>query len=132
MNIEPTAPTSPSPIPKEEHLPARKLNKRFIAIIFLVGAVVFTIIGLREMYTYESEDKVVGGDAYNFIILASRGTGLICFCEAAGRCQDTTAPCHEVLFHPSVRAQLWPSSIAEGGASLVIRGAAAQSLGRAL
>ena len=30
------------------------------------------------MYEYGPADKVVGGDAYNFIIMASRGTGLIC------------------------------------------------------
>ncbi len=41
-------------------------------------AVILTILGVRQMYSYGSEDKIVGGDAYNFIILAGRGTGLIC------------------------------------------------------
>ena len=51
-----------------------------IAGIFLVAAVVFAGYGLNTMYSYEGNYSahVVGGDAYNFIILAARGTGLVC------------------------------------------------------
>ncbi len=48
------------------------------SVIFLITAVVFCGMGLKEAYAYEYDDKIVRGDAYNFIILAARGTGLIC------------------------------------------------------
>lgn len=46
-----------------------------IAAIFFILAIVFTVFGVIVLY---SEPSVVGGDAYNYIIGAGRGTGLIC------------------------------------------------------
>lgn len=56
----------------------RKLRKRPFANIFLVVAVLLCVYGLYKTYAYGSDDKIVGGDAYNFIILAGRGTAWVC------------------------------------------------------
>lgn len=56
----------------------RKLRKRPFANIFLVVALLLCLFGLYKTFAYGSDDKLVGGDAYNFIILAGRGTALIC------------------------------------------------------
>jgi hypothetical protein len=45
------------------------------AIIFFSLSVFFTIIGIYNLY---SGEHIVGGDAYNFIIVANRGIGWIC------------------------------------------------------
>ncbi len=52
----------------------------FLAVVFFVTAIIFAGVGLNTMYSYEGNYSahVVGGDAYNFIIIAARGTGLIC------------------------------------------------------
>lgn len=66
---------------QEQPLPVRKLNKRFISVSFLAVAILFALFGLWRMYNYDSDSdnsKIVGGDAYNYIIIAARGTGLIC------------------------------------------------------
>jgi hypothetical protein len=68
----------PSGNPTPELAQQRKLRKRTLSLLFLIGAGLFTLFGLVEMYKYGPDDKVVGGDAYNYIIMASRGTGLIC------------------------------------------------------
>lgn len=52
----------------------------------ICAAIVFVIYGLRTAYTYNSlsdAGKIVGGDAYNYIIIGVRGlawvtTGLVC------------------------------------------------------
>jgi hypothetical protein len=67
-------PSSPTP----EIAQQRKLRKRTLSLLFLIAAGLFTLYGLVEMYKYGPDDKVVGGDAYNYIIMAGRGTGLIC------------------------------------------------------
>lgn len=64
--------------PTSEIAPKRKLRKRTLSLLFLIGAGLFTLYGLVVMFKYGPDDKVVGGDAYNFIIMAGRGTGLIC------------------------------------------------------
>ena len=56
----------------------RKLRKRTLSLLFLIAAGLFTFYGLVEIYKYGPDDKVVGDDAYNYIIMAGRGTGLIC------------------------------------------------------
>ncbi len=53
----------------------RQSSKRTWSIIFLIVAALFVVNGL---YTLSSDDRVVGGDAYNYIISASKGTGKIC------------------------------------------------------
>lgn len=64
--------------PTPEIAPKRKLRKRTISLLFLIGAGLLTLYGLVVMFKYGPDDMVVGGDAYNFIIMAGRGTGLIC------------------------------------------------------
>jgi hypothetical protein len=64
--------------PTPEIVQPRKLRKRTLSLLFLIAAGLFTLFGLVEMYKYGPDDKVVGGDAYNYIIMAGRGTGLIC------------------------------------------------------
>jgi hypothetical protein len=64
--------------PPTEIVQQRKLRKRTLSVLFLIAAGLFTLYGLVEMYKYGPDDKVVGGDAYNYIIMAGRGTGLIC------------------------------------------------------
>lgn len=50
----------------------------FMAICFMLTALGFLIAGLRRLYSYSSlDDQIVGGDAYNYIILTNRGVGLI-------------------------------------------------------
>ena len=56
----------------------KKLRKRPFANVFLVVAILLCVYGLYKTYAYGSDDKIVGGDAYNFIILASRGTAWVC------------------------------------------------------
>ena len=45
--------------------------------IFLAAAAGFAAFGAYRMFAYSETDKIVGGDAYNFTILATRGVGLI-------------------------------------------------------
>jgi hypothetical protein len=48
----------------------------WFALAFAVGFVMF---GLYRMLVYdEFSDKIVGGDAYNYLILTDRGIGFIC------------------------------------------------------
>jgi hypothetical protein len=59
--------------------PPRRVRKRLFSILFLIAAVALTLYGLRVAYRYGTEaDKIVGGDAYNFIIMAARGTAWVC------------------------------------------------------
>jgi hypothetical protein len=53
----------------------RQSGKRKASIIFLVAAGLFSLYGLIEI---SSDANVVGGDAYNYIISAGRGTRRIC------------------------------------------------------
>jgi ABC-type Fe3+-siderophore transport system permease subunit len=46
-----------------------------LAALFFALASIFTVFGLYRMY---NEEHIVGGDADNYIVSASRGTGLIC------------------------------------------------------
>jgi hypothetical protein len=49
-----------------------------IAGILIVGAAIAIAYGIYRMYAYGYDDKVVGGDAYNYTIHATRGVGWIC------------------------------------------------------
>lgn len=49
-----------------------------LAWISILAAIGFVIAGLYRMYAYTYDDRIVGGDAYNYTILATRGVGLIC------------------------------------------------------
>jgi hypothetical protein len=50
----------------------------FTAWLFVSLAICLAIGGLWRMYSYSTNDKFVGGDAFNYIVLATRGVGLIC------------------------------------------------------
>lgn len=52
----------------------------YVAIsgVFIVAAIVFTGKGWYTVYDNSYSAQIVGGDAYNFIIYATRGTALIC------------------------------------------------------
>ncbi len=50
----------------------------FIAGLFAVIAVCLAMYGLRTIYDNSYSQQVVGGDAYNYIIYATRGTAFIC------------------------------------------------------
>jgi len=49
-----------------------------LAWVFLFGGIALGIFGLYRMHAYEVGDKIVGGDAYNYTILATRGVGFVC------------------------------------------------------
>jgi cell division protein FtsW (lipid II flippase) len=46
--------------------------------LFMIVAVGCTIYGIRTVYSDDYSSKIVGGDAYNFIIYATRGTVWVC------------------------------------------------------
>lgn len=49
-----------------------------LAVILVVLSFIFLGVGLYRMYNYDdANDKVVGGDAYNYIILGIRGLAFI-------------------------------------------------------
>jgi hypothetical protein len=54
--------------------------KQIIALFYIV-AVGLAIYGVIMMFNYDTSDGtgvIVGGDAYNFIIIAVRGVGIVC------------------------------------------------------
>ena len=46
--------------------------------LLIVGSLVFAGIGWHTVYDDSYNARIVGGDAYNFIIYATRGTALVC------------------------------------------------------
>ena len=50
----------------------------FISGLFIVAAIIFASKGWYTLYDNSYSAQVVGGDAYNFIIYATRGTALVC------------------------------------------------------
>ncbi len=51
---------------------------RIVSGLFVVAAAVFAGAGLYTVYNNSYDSRIVGGDAYNFIIYATRGTALVC------------------------------------------------------
>ncbi|MEK7724187.1 MAG: hypothetical protein AAB336_07565 [Acidobacteriota bacterium] len=51
---------------------------KILSWLFMIAAVGFTIYGVRTVYNNDYSAKIVGGDAYNFIIYATRGTVWVC------------------------------------------------------
>jgi hypothetical protein len=49
-----------------------------ISVSLVVAALVFACFGWYTVYNNSSDSRIVGGDAYNFIIYATRGTALVC------------------------------------------------------
>jgi hypothetical protein len=82
-----------------------------LAFVFYAAALILTAIGFYVMYTYGDKGsdtgKVVGGDAYNYIIIAVRGLGYI----ISGL---TCAVIATTLSHLSVRPDvIKPAAVAE-------------------
>lgn len=50
----------------------------FISALFIVAAIVFAGKGWYAVYDNSYDARIVGGDAYNYIIYATRGTALVC------------------------------------------------------
>jgi hypothetical protein len=77
-------PVLPAPIPSEGESSVSKQTNSSAPIFYLlsgvliVGAVIFTGVGLYTLYDNSSGSRIVGGDAYNYIIYAMRGTAFIC------------------------------------------------------
>jgi hypothetical protein len=49
-----------------------------ISGLFIVAAIIFAGKGWYTVYDNSYSAQIVGGDAYNFIIYATRGTALVC------------------------------------------------------
>ena len=49
-----------------------------ISIALIVAALIFAGKGWYTVYDNSYDARIVGGDAYNFIIYATRGTALVC------------------------------------------------------
>ena len=49
-----------------------------LSVIAIIAAIIFAGVGLYKLYDDSYTSKVVGGDAYNFIIYATRGTAYVC------------------------------------------------------
>lgn len=50
----------------------------FLAGLLAIGSLLNVGYGIHITYTYNDASKVVGGDAYNFIIIGLRGLAWIC------------------------------------------------------
>jgi hypothetical protein len=49
-----------------------------LSALAIVAAVIFAGMGLYKLYDDSYTARVVGGDAYNFIIYGTRGTAYVC------------------------------------------------------
>src|SRR4030095_6688482 len=49
-----------------------------LSVICILAALVFAGTGWYTVYDNSSDARIVGGDAYNFIIYATRGTAIVC------------------------------------------------------
>jgi hypothetical protein len=50
----------------------------FFTFVFMVTSIIFIYFGLTRSYSTDYSSRIVGGDAYNYIIYATRGTALVC------------------------------------------------------
>ena len=66
------------PIVEVETSPSNDSWHQVISVLLIVAALVFAGVGWYTVYNDTYSAKVVGGDAYNFIIYATRGTALVC------------------------------------------------------
>ena len=73
----------------------------FLTVVLIMLSVVFMIVGWRVMYTYYSgyggTGNIVGGDAYNYIIIANRGIGWFCAGIIVAIIANITARYHALL-----------------------------------
>jgi len=66
------------PIVELETSPSDHSWYSVISILLIVAALVFAGAGWYTVYNTAYDARIVGGDAYNFIIYATRGTALVC------------------------------------------------------
>lgn len=62
-----------------------------VAAVFLVCAAILVAVGLNMAFTYDESSRLVGGDAYNLQILATRGLAWICAGIAVALCGVVSA-----------------------------------------
>jgi hypothetical protein len=72
---EPPAPTVPAARTKDAAGPS---GYSLMSGVFVVAAVIFAGKGWYTLYDNSYDARIVGGDAYNYIIYATRGTALVC------------------------------------------------------
>lgn len=48
-----------------------------VVMALVVASLCFAFAGIEQLYNDDRERQVVGGDAYNFIIYATRGTAYV-------------------------------------------------------
>jgi len=88
LELKMTEQTKPTMIPGANETTSRSTQKSsqdgasdilvFLAVCFAMTAIGLGWFGLDSLYNDSYERKVVGGDAYNFIIYATRGTAWVC------------------------------------------------------
>ena len=66
------------PIVEVETSPSNDSWYQVISVLLIVAALVFAGVGWYTVYNKAYDARIVGGDAYNFIIYATRGTALVC------------------------------------------------------
>jgi hypothetical protein len=67
-------------LPIVEPSPSTDRHMWYLAIssLFIVAGIIFAGKGWYTLYDNSYSAQIVGGDAYNFIIYATRGTALVC------------------------------------------------------
>jgi hypothetical protein len=71
-----TTPTTPELDSAESGVPGD--GYMISSWVFIIASVIALAWGVYRLLTYNSDDAIVGGDAYNYQILATRGVGIIC------------------------------------------------------
>lgn len=60
-------------------------SSAYMAALCIGLGAILAAVGLGYAMIYSNADRLVGGDAYNMIILAQRGTAIVC-CGVASAC----------------------------------------------
>lgn len=62
---------------KNENMSAKDTYTMF-SWLFMIASIGFSIYGVYTLYNNNYSARIVGGDAYNYIIYATRGTAWVC------------------------------------------------------
>ena len=76
---------------------------QFFSWTFVALSIALVFYGLHKMYDYDGikdDTKIVGGDAYNYIIIATRSTAWVC----AGVCSAVLSATLAVLSNRAARS----------------------------
>ncbi len=73
--VEPSVTTSPTA--QTQHS-GNSSGHSVISVLFIIAALIFAGKGWYTLYDNSYDARIVGGDAYNYIIYAARGTALVC------------------------------------------------------